>query len=117
MHGTVLVTNNISTSVVTYNLNNSVLIQLTWSPFKPKIGEREDQTHFIITFINEKSNKNQEHIDYQFVIYDQNNNRVFEQAAYRFIKPGNYKAEVTIYYILFAPVQPDVARFNIIAIK
>jgi hypothetical protein len=71
--------------------------------------------------------KIQEHIDYQFIIYDQNNKRVFEQrlhsgggveqAAYKFITPGNYKAEVAIYYILFAQVQPDVAKFNIVATK
>jgi hypothetical protein len=40
-----------------------------------------------------------------------------EQAAYKFITPGNYKAEVAIYYILFAQVQPDVAKFNIVATK
>lgn len=40
-----------------------------------------------------------------------------EQAAYKFLAPGNYRAEVTINYILFAPVQPDVGKFNIVAIK
>jgi hypothetical protein len=54
---------------MTTKLNNNVAIQLTWSPSKPKLGE---ETHFMITFINEKTNKNQEHIDYQFIIYDQN---------------------------------------------
>jgi plastocyanin len=126
MRGTVLVSNDISTTAMTSNLNNSVAIQLAWSPSKPNAGG-EEQTHFIITFINEKSNKNQEHIDYRFIIYDGNNKRVFEQglhsgwgveqAAYRFMTPGNYKAEVTINYILFVPVQPDVARFNIVATK
>ena len=86
---------------------------------------QQGQTHFIIKFINEKSNKIQEHIDYRFVIYDQQNKSVFEQglhsgwgveqAAYKFIAPGNYKAEVTINYILFAPVKPDVGKFNIVA--
>jgi hypothetical protein len=113
---------------VTNKLNNSVAIQIRWSPSKPRaagVGE-DNQTHFIIKFINEKSNKIQEHIDYRFIIYDRNNKSVFEQglhsgwgveqAAYRFKTPGNYKAEITISYILFAPVIPDVARFNIVAI-
>jgi hypothetical protein len=39
-----------------------------------------------------------------------------EQGTYKFITPGNYTAEVTIYYILFAPVQPDIAKFNIAAV-
>ena len=128
MHGNVIVSNDISTTAVTNNLNNSVAIQLSWYPAKPKtgVGEaggQEQQTHFIIKFINEKSNRIQEHIDYRFVIFDQNNKSVFEQglhsgwgveeAAYKFTAPGNYRAEVTINYILFAPVTPDVAKFNI----
>jgi plastocyanin len=122
MRGTVFVSDDISTRAMTTNLKNNVAIQLTWSPSKPKIGE---VTHFIITFINQKINKNQEHIDYQFIIYDQNSKRVFqqslhsgwgvEQGTYKFITAGNYTAEVTIYYILFAPVQPDIAKFNIAA--
>jgi hypothetical protein len=39
---------------------------------------------------------------------------IIRQAAYKFIAPGNYRAEVTINYILFAPVLPDVAKFNIV---
>ena len=114
---------------ITNNLNNSVAIQLTWSPSKPKavVVGGEEQTHFIIKFINEKSDKIQEHIDYRFIIYDENNKSVLdqglhsgwgvEQVAYTFMRPGNYKAEVTINYILFAPVTPDVAKFNIVAMK
>jgi len=129
MHGNLIVSNDISTSAMTNNLNNSIAIQLSWYPSKPKavLGEaegQEQQTHFIIKFINEKSNKIQEHIDYRFVIYDKSNKSVFEQGlhsgwgveqtAYKFTNPGNYRAEVTINYILFAPVSPDVAKFNIV---
>jgi len=132
MHGNVIVSNDISTTAITNNLNNSVAIQLSWYPAKPKVvvgpeGQEEQQAHFIIKFINEKTNKIQEHIDYRLVIYDQSNKSVFEQglhsgwgieqAAYKFTTPGNYRAEVTINYILFAPVTPDVGKFNIVAIK
>jgi plastocyanin len=129
MHGNIIASNDISTTAMTNNLNNSVAIQLSWYPAKPKVGivegaEGLQQTHFTIKFINEKTNKIQEHIDYQFVIYDQNNKSVFEQrlhsgwgaeqAAYKFMATGNYRAEVTINYILFTPVTPDVAKFNIV---
>ena len=128
MHGNIIVSNDISTTAVTNNLNNSVAVQLSWHPAKTKVGATEgadeQQTHFTIKFINEKTNKIQEHIDYQFVIYDQNNKSVFEQrlhsgwgaeqAAYKFMANGNYRAEVTINYILFTPVTPDVAKFNIV---
>jgi plastocyanin len=125
MRGNVIASNDISTTAVTNNLNNGIAIYLSWYPSKPKavVGEaggQEQQTHFIIKFINEKSNKIQEHIDYRFIIYDQNNKSIFEQglhsgwgveqAAYKFTAPGNYRAEVTINYILFAPVTPDVAN-------
>ncbi|HJT49411.1 MAG TPA: hypothetical protein VJ729_14595 [Nitrososphaeraceae archaeon] len=128
MHGNVIASNDISTTAVTNNLNDSVAIQLSWYPAKPKVavGQEEQQTHFIIKFINEKTNKIQEHIDYRLVIYDQSNKSVFEQglhsgwgveqAAYKFTTSGNYRAEVTINYILFAPVTPDVGKFNIVAI-
>jgi plastocyanin len=126
MHGNMIASNDISTTAVTNNLNNSVAIQLSWYPAKLKAGpeqQEQQQIYFIIKFINEKTNKIQDHIDYRFVIYDQNSNSVFEQglhsgwgveqAAYKFKTPGNYRAEVTINYILFAPVTPDVAKFNI----
>jgi hypothetical protein len=36
-----------------------------------------------------------------------------EQARYKFLTPDIYTAVVTIYYVLFTPVDPDIARFNI----
>jgi plastocyanin len=66
MHGNVIVSNGISTYAVTNNLNNSIAIYLSWYPSKPKVvtgdvggseAQEQQQTHFIIKFINEKSNK------------------------------------------------------------
>ena len=37
-----------------------------------------------------------------------------EQATYRFLQPGKYVIKVTIYDILFNPVNPDVATFNVV---
>jgi plastocyanin len=47
MHGNVIASNGISTTAVTNNLNNSVAIQLSWYPAKPKAGpegQEEQQT-------------------------------------------------------------------------
>lgn len=62
MHGNVIVSNDISTTAVTNNLNNSVAIQLSWYPAKPKavLGEAEgqgQQTHFIISLLMKNQTK------------------------------------------------------------
>lgn len=119
MKGTVLVSNDIASETVT-NLKNKVDVQLLWFPSKPKVGE---ETHFAINFINNNTHSNQEHVDYEFIITDNSDNkRVYrqalhsccgaEQGSYKFIKAGDFTSEITIYNILFAPVEPDLARFN-----
>jgi plastocyanin len=119
MKGTVLVSNDITSETVT-NLKNKVDVQLTWFPSKPKVGE---ETHFAINFINTNTHNNQEHVDYEFIITDNSDNkRVYQQAlhsccgaeqgSYKFEKAGDFTSEITIYDILFAPVEPDLARFN-----
>jgi plastocyanin len=123
MGGTVSVSKDITTNTVFNNMKNNVGIQLTREPTKPTLGK---DTNFLINFINEKTKKDQEHVDYDFVIYSANggeNKQVYkkalhsadglEQATYRFLQPGKYVIKVTIYYILFNPVNPDVATFNI----
>jgi len=119
MKGTVLVSNDIASETVT-NLKNKVDVQLSWFSSKPKVGE---ETHFAINFINNNTHSNQEHVDYEFIITDNSDNkRVYrqalhsccgaEQGSYKFIKAGDFTSEITIYNILFAPVEPDLARFN-----
>ena len=96
------------------------MFSLSWFPSKPKVGE---ETHFAINFINNNTHSNQEHVDYEFIITDNSDNkRVYrqalhsccgaEQGSYKFIKAGDFTSEITIYNILFAPVEPDLARFN-----
>ena len=121
MHGNVFVTDDISSVTVTH-LKNNIDVQLTWSPSKPKVGTI---THFVITFINTKSHKNQEHIDYGFAINDPNGRTLYstgfsrhsgsgvEPVSYTFRNPGNFISTVTIYGILFQPVNPDQANFTL----
>ncbi|MGB0029463.1 MAG: hypothetical protein WBP64_21780 [Nitrososphaeraceae archaeon] len=103
-------------------MKNNVSIQLVQEPAKPIVGK---DTNFLINFINNNTMKSQEHVDYDFVIYDgskaysevfkqaHHSDEGLDQAVYRFLKPDKYVIKVTIYDILFNPVNPDVATFNI----
>jgi plastocyanin len=123
MGGFISVSNDVAADTVSNNMKNNVKIQLVQEPIKPTI---EKDTNFLIDFINQKMNKDQEHVDYDFVIYSVNdgeNKQVYkqarhsdegvDQATYRFSQPGNYVIKVTIYDILFNPVIPDLAIFNV----
>ncbi len=124
MKGTISVSNDTNTTIVSRNMKNNVNIELIQQPIKAKVGK---ETHFLINFINQKTNRNQKHVDYDFTLFNdnntssRNNNPLFkqglhsngglEQAMYRFLTPGKYEATVTIYDVLFSPVTPDTARF------
>jgi hypothetical protein len=120
---------NISIEKVT-GLENDVDIQLSWTPSRvlsnatvyDSVGGNWG-VDFIITFVDNKTGVNQEHIDYTYIILDDSGNELFNQglhstygvenARYNFEKTGNFTSKVTITNILFAPVQPDVAIFDI----
>ena len=124
MGGVISVSNDIATNMVFNSMKNNVGIQLILEPSKPTT---EKNTNFLIDFINKKTMKDQEHIDYDFIIYSTNGGEAkqvykqglhsdegLEQATYRFLQPGKYVIKVTIYDILFNPVNPDVATFNVV---
>jgi len=120
-------------------LENNVDVQLAWAPSivlsnstayssDQEVLDYEEEggnlkVDFIITFIDNKTGINQEHIDYTYKIFDESGNDLFnqglhstygvEKAKYMFKKIGNFRAQVMITHILFAPVEPDVAAFNI----
>jgi hypothetical protein len=128
---------NVSTKKVT-GLENDIDIQLSWTPsripsnatasssdgnaLKNEGGGGNLGVDFIISFINNETGVNQEHIDYKYIISDESGNELFNQglhstygvenATYHFEKTGNFTSKVTITNILFAPVQPDVASFD-----
>ncbi|HEY7080286.1 MAG TPA: hypothetical protein VH500_11330, partial [Nitrososphaeraceae archaeon] len=66
MGGFIPVSNDVAANTVSNNMKNNVNIQLVQEPIKPTI---EKDTNFLIDFINQKTNKDQEHVDYDFVIY------------------------------------------------
>jgi plastocyanin len=119
MQGNVSVNNDIS-SVTMTNPKINVTVQLTWVPSVPKVGQI---THFKIIFIDNKTNKNQKHIDYVFSIDTPKNKTSYQQtlhsswgvesAAYKFNAAGVFKTRVTIDAIIFQPIEPVEDDFKI----
>ncbi|MGH9985602.1 MAG: hypothetical protein ACRD8W_16790 [Nitrososphaeraceae archaeon] len=126
-------------------LSNNVDVQLAWTPSEILLNQVDPVSNhggdhnidkarhtgsvdFMITFIDNKTGINQEHIDYKFTINNELGNEIFrqglhttyglEKAKYTFEKPGNFKPQIMITHILFSPVDPAVANFdNIIHVK
>jgi plastocyanin len=65
MRGKIIVTDDIKT--VKKSFENDIDLYMSWTPSTIKSG---DKAIFKIIFIDKKSNKNQEHIDYSFTIKD-----------------------------------------------
>jgi hypothetical protein len=120
-------------------LKNNIDVQLAWAPSRIALNLDEHSSDdgdgttepgradFIITFIDNKTGMNQQHIDYEFSIYDESDNILFnhgshstygvEEVKYDFEKLGSFNPQIMITNVLFAPVDPDVADFgNIISV-
>jgi plastocyanin len=120
-------------------LKNGVDVQLAWTPshillnpINPASDKEEDvsdkdgtqtgEADFLITFINNDTGTNQEHIDYDYSINDVAGNGLFSRAShstygieegrYEFNELGRFDAQIMITHILFAPVDPDIAKFH-----
>jgi plastocyanin len=120
MNGKIIVTDDIKT--VKESFENDIDLYMSWTPSTIKSGEK---TIFKIIFIDKKSTKNQEHIDYSFTIKDSKVNKVLyknslthsawgvEPASYTFDLTGNLVIEVGIQGILFQPITPEYIEFEI----
>jgi hypothetical protein len=120
MKGKIIVTDDIKT--VKESFENDIDLYVSWTPSTIKSGEK---AIFKIIFIDRKSNKNQEHIDYSFTIKDSSVDKVLyknslthsawgiEPASYKFDLTGNLIVEVGIQGILFQPITPEYIEFEI----
>ena len=120
MKGKIIVTYDIKT--IKESLGNDIDLYISWTPSTIKSGEK---ALFKIIFIDKKSNKNQEHIDYSFIIKDSTADEVLyknslthsawgiEPASYKFNLTGNFVGEVSIQGILFQPINPQYVEFEI----
>jgi hypothetical protein len=119
MNGTILITDNLfSKSIVTPQ--NNIKIELTYTPAKPQDG---NAINYRVTFIDNNTGKNKEHIDYQFLILDSEGKIAYDQsmhsswgmesAKYNYKKhDGPLTTVVRITGIAFQPVQPEEAIFK-----
>ena len=120
MKGKIIVTDDIKT--VKESFENDIDLYVSWTPSIIKSGEK---AIFKIIFIDKKSTKNQEHIDYSFTIKDSAVDKVLyknslthsawgiEPASYTFDLTGNLLIEVGIQGILFQPITPEYIEFEI----
>ena len=116
----IIVTDDIKT--VKKRLKNNIDLYISWTPSIIKSGQK---TLFKIIFIDKKSSKNQEHIDYSFTINDLDDDKVLyknslthsawgvEPASHKFNSTGNFMGEVGIQGVLFQPVSPQYSEFEI----
>lgn len=120
MKGKIIVTDDIKT--IKESLGNDIDLYISWTPSTIKSGEK---ALFKIIFMDKKSSKNQEHIDYSFIIKDSTADEVLyknslthsawgiEPAFYKFDLTGNFVGEVSIQGILFQPINPQYVEFEI----
>lgn len=108
----------------------SILIRLEPSPSQIKSNE---QTQTKISFMQPNTQKIQPHIDYDFIVIDNSTSKPIFQASNQtgqpglplhtaesivtipFIFPnkGSYALEIPVYGILFNPIAPESATFDI----
>ena len=120
MKGKIIVTDDIKT--VKKSFENDIDLYISWTPSTIKSGEK---TIFKLIFIDKKSSKNQEHIDYSFTIKDSTADKVLyknslthsawgvEPASHKFNSTGNFMGEVGIQGVLFQPVSLQYSEFEI----
>jgi hypothetical protein len=125
MKGKIIVTSDITT--IKKSMDNDIDLYLSWTPSSSiKIGEK---VFFKIIFVDKKSEKNQEHIDYSFTIQNpsssSSSNKVLykntithsawgvEPASHVFDSGGTFIGKLGIEGILFQPIDPEYTEFEI----
>lgn len=121
MKGKIIVTDDIKT--IKENMENDIDLYISWT--SPSSTKLEEKTIFKIIFVDKKSERNQEHIDYSFTIHNSTSNKVLykkavthsawglEPASYKFDSSGTFIGKLSIEGILFQPTEPDNTEFEI----
>ncbi len=99
MKGKIIVTDDINT--IKESFENDIDLYISWTPATIKSG---DKAIFKIIFIDKKSNKNQEHIDYSFTIKEFTADKVLYKNSLTHsawgIEPASYKFDLTMASLL-----------------
>ena len=112
--------NNLLRGKITDLENNNIDIEISQYPSNPKVG---DTVYWIISFYDNISGQNQEHVDFEFSVHDNTTGEAAfsekvhssygtEESAHILNKSGSYISQVEITHILFRPVYPDIANFT-----
>ena len=121
MEGKVIVTDNLKT--VKKDMNNDIEALVSWAA--PSSNQVNQKTIFKIIFMDKKSEKNQEHIDFSFTISNSNSNKILyknsvthsawgvESASIILDSNDIYLAKLRIEGILFQPIDPVQTEFEI----
>jgi hypothetical protein len=124
MQGKIIVTTDIKT--IKKSMDNDIDLYLSWTPSSSiNVGEK---VYLKIIFVDKKSEKNYEHIDYSFTIENPTSDKVLyknvghsgwgvEAASYIFDSTGTFIGKLRIEGILFQPIKPDQTEFEITTIK
>ena len=96
-------------------LKNNINLSISWTPSVIKSKDL-----FKIIFIDKKSSKNQEHIDYSFTIKDLDDDKVLyknslthsawgvEPASHKFNSTGNFMGEVGVFKEYVPACEPRI---------
>jgi plastocyanin len=120
MKGKIIVTDDIKT--IKESMKNDIDLYISWTPSNTTQGEK---IIFKIIFVDKKSERNHEHIDYSFTIQNSTSDTVLyknavthsawglEPASYKFDSSGIFIGKLRIEGILFQPIEPDNTEFEI----
>jgi plastocyanin len=120
MKGKIIVTDDIKT--IKQSMKNDIDLYISWTPSNITQGEK---IIFKIIFVDKKSERNHEHIDYSFTIQNSTSDTILyknavthsawglEPASYKFDSRGIFIGKLRIEGILFQPIEPDNTEFEI----
>jgi plastocyanin len=94
-------------------------MQISWTPASPSIGE---ETHIKNIFIDNKSQRNQEHVDYSLTLTDSAGNAVelrsdshalngLQVTSHIFDKRDDFTLDVKVHTVFFVPATSSDATF------
>jgi plastocyanin len=120
MKGKIIVTDDIK--MIKESMKNYIDLYISWTPSNITQGEK---IIFKIIFVDKKSERNHEHIDYSFTIQNSTSDTVLyknavthsawglEPASYKFDSSGIFIGKLRIEGILSQPIEPDNTEFEI----
>ncbi len=121
MKGKIIVNDDIKT--IKDSIENNIDLYISWTP--SSYITQGEKIIFKIIFVDKKSERNHEHVDYSFTIQNSTADTVLyknavthsawglEPASYKFESSGIFIGKLRIEGILFQPIEPHNTEFEI----